>query len=164
MIKVIVTKASLTHAMKKLKYFKGFFSSSFPFWFAMENYCPYTTWSNQNCFTCQKVKGVSKIKVQNRPNSQKERSNCWKHVKGLSLDLESNEHAIKQGPTRHTPMAHPVGLRYISYFTTLAEHAVHRLLRPCWDGFVLACSVRWSVSHPPTGWPHDHGRLTSGPW
>ena len=69
---------------------------------------------------------------------------------------------IKQGPTRHRPMAHPVGfrylainnqkhflylqtstnwcrrplscpqgrkmtLRYLSYSTTLAEHAVHRL-------------------------------------
>ena len=35
--KQIYNQKSLTHAMKKLKYFKGFFSSWFPFWFAMEN-------------------------------------------------------------------------------------------------------------------------------
>ena len=38
----------------------------------------------------------------------------------------------KQGPTRHRPMAHPVVFRYVSYSTTLAEHAVHRL-RQCPD-------------------------------
>ena len=47
---------------------------------------------------------------------------------------------VKQGPTRHRPMAHPVVFRYVSYSTTLAEHAVHRL-RPGWDMFVLVCSV-----------------------
>ena len=35
----------------------------------------------------------------------------------------------EQGPTRHRPMAHPVVFRYLSYSTTLAEHAVHRLRR-----------------------------------
>ena len=35
----------------------------------------------------------------------------------------------KQGPTLHRPMAHPVVLRYLSYSTTLADHAVHRLRR-----------------------------------
>ena len=59
--------------MKKLKNFKVFFSSSFPFWFSMENYCPYITWWHQNCFTCYKFGGMSKIKVRNVPNSQKER-------------------------------------------------------------------------------------------
>ena len=34
---------------------------------------------------------------------------------------------LKQGPTRHRPMAHPVVFRYLSYSTTLAEHEVHRL-------------------------------------
>ena len=37
---------------------------------------------------------------------------------------------VKQGPTRHRPMAHPVVFRYVSYSTTLAEHAVH-CLRQC---------------------------------
>ena len=65
---------------------------------------------------------------------------------------------VKQGPTRHRPMAHAVVFQYLSYSTRLAEHAVHRLRRcPGWDMFVLVCSVRWSVSHLPTGWPHDHG-------
>ena len=36
---------------------------------------------------------------------------------------------IKQGPTRHRPMAHPMVFRYLSYSTTLKEHAVHRLRR-----------------------------------
>ena len=31
---------------------------------------------------------------------------------------------LEQGPTRQRPMAHLVVFRYISYFTTLAEHAV----------------------------------------
>ena len=35
----------------------------------------------------------------------------------------------KQGPIRHRPMAHPVMFRYLSYSTTLPEHAVHRLRR-----------------------------------
>ena len=34
---------------------------------------------------------------------------------------------VKQGPTRYRPMAHPVVLKYLSYSTTLAEHAAHRL-------------------------------------
>ena len=28
--------------------------------------------------------------------------------------------------------------------------------------FVLVFSVRWSVSHAPTGWPHDHGLTNVG--
>ena len=43
---------------------------------------------------------------------------------------EREEDDIKQGPTRHRPMAHPVVFRYLSYSTTFAEHAVHRL-RQC---------------------------------
>ena len=40
----------------------------------------------------------------------------------------SNRTAHKQqGPTRHGPKAHPVVFRYLSYSTTFAEHAVHRL-------------------------------------
>ena len=34
---------------------------------------------------------------------------------------------IEQGPTRHRPMAHPVVFIYLSYSTSLAEHAIHRL-------------------------------------
>ena len=45
---------------------------------------------------------------------------------------------LKQGPTRHRPMAHPVVFRYLSYSTTFAEHAVHRLR----DMFVLVCSMK----------------------
>ena len=82
-MRVDVTKASLTHAIKKLKYFEWFFSSSFPFWFSMENYCPYITWSHQNCFTCYKFRGRSKIKVRNVANSQKERKKERKKVKLL---------------------------------------------------------------------------------
>ena len=60
----------------------------------------------------------------------------------------------EQGPTQHRPMAQPVVFIYLSYSTTFTENAVHCLRR--W--FVLVCSVRGqSVSHPPTGWPHDHG-------
>ena len=69
----------------------------------------------------------------------------------------------KQGPTRHRPMAHPVVFRYLSYSTTLSEHAVHRLRRCQAFGRAGTClfpSVQldgqW-VSDPPTGWPHDHG-------
>ena len=50
---------------------------------------------------------------------------------------------VKQGPTRHRPMAHPVVFRYVC-------------LRPGWDMFVLVCSVRYLVSDIPNGWPHDH--------
>ena len=25
------------------------------------------------------------------------------------------------------------------------------------DMFVLVCSIKWSVSNGPNGWPHDHG-------
>ncbi len=35
----------------------------------------------------------------------------------------------KKGPTGNRPMAHPIVFRYLSYSTTLAEHAVHRLQR-----------------------------------
>ena len=47
---------------------------------------------------------------QNQPN------NIWRKKK-------------KQGPTRHRPMAHPVVFRYLSYSTTLAEYAFHRIHR-----------------------------------
>ena len=39
-IEVDVTKASLTHAIKRLKYIKGFFLSSFPFRFAIKKLLP----------------------------------------------------------------------------------------------------------------------------
>ena len=39
------------------------------------------------------------------------------------VDLEGWGKKLEQGPTRHRPMAHPVMFRYISYSTTLAEHA-----------------------------------------
>ena len=37
---------------------------------------------------------------------------------------------LKKGPTRHRHMAHPIGFRYLSYSTTLGEHAIH-CLREC---------------------------------
>ena len=45
------------------------------------------------------------------------------------FDLSYGSLHKEQGPTRHRPMAQPVVLRYLSYSTTLAEHAVHRLQR-----------------------------------
>ena len=63
---------------------------------------------------------------------------------------------LKQGPTRHRPMAHPVVFRYLSYSTTLAEHAVHRLRRCPAFGQAGTCfflSVQWnnqSVSKSPS--------------
>ena len=46
------------------------------------------------------------------------------------ITVNSSSHIdIKQGLTRHRPMAHPVMFRYLSDSTTLAEHAVHRLRR-----------------------------------
>ena len=67
----------------------------------------------------------------------------------------------EQGPTRHRPMAHPVVFRYISYFTKLAEHAVHRLRRcPGWDMFVLVCSVRGQSVTPLMGGDKTMARLT----
>ena len=51
----------------------------------------------------------------------------------------------KQGPTRHRLMAHPVVFGYLSYSTTLAEHAVHRLRRCTafgWAGTCLFSSVQ----------------------
>ena len=67
-----------------------------------------------------------------------------------------------KGPTRHRPMAHPIVFRNLSYFTTLAEHAIHRLRRcPAFGqaGTCLFCSRLFNerlLSHIPTGWPHDH--------
>ena len=49
------------------------------------------------------------------------------------------EYWTKQGPTQHRPMAHPVVLRYLSYSTTLAEHAVHHLRRCLAFGRARTC-------------------------
>ena len=38
-----------------------------------------------------------------------------------------DQFVFQQGPRRQRPMVHLVGFRYLSYSTTLAEHAVHRL-------------------------------------
>ena len=55
----------------------------------------------------------------------------------------------KQGPTRQRPMGLPVVCWYLSYSTTLAEHAVHRL-RWCpafgRAGTCLFLSVQWNMS------------------
>ena len=62
-------------------------------------------------------------------------------------------------------MAHPLGFRYLSYSTTLAEHAVHRL-RQCRPsaGLGHVCSRLFNemMSDLPTGWPHDHGPTNVG--
>ena len=65
----------------------------------------------------------------------------------------------KQGPTRHTPRAHPVVFRYLSYSTTLAEHAVHRL-RP---GHVCSCLFNEMISQSdPEWWRDDYGPTNDG--
>ena len=65
---------------------------------------------------------------------------------------------VKQGPTRHRPMAHPVVFRYLSYSTTLAEHA--------WPSAKMehVCSRLFNemMSDLPAGWPHDHGPTNVG--
>ena len=77
-------------------------------------------------------------------------------------------HFVKtQGPTRHRPTAHPIVFRCISYFTTLTEHAVHRLRQCpafCQAGTCLFSSVQLEVNDPLNGWPHDHGLTNVGPW
>ena len=55
-------------------------------------------------------------------------------ITNLQLTIES-----KQGPTGHRPMAHPVVFRYLSYFTTFAEHAIHRLRRCLAFGRAWTC-------------------------
>ena len=74
----------------------------------------------------------------------------------------------KQGPTQHRPMADPVVLRYLSYSTMLAKHAVHRPWQcPAFGraGTCLFLSVQldnqW-VSHLLTGWGDDHGPTNVG--
>ena len=43
---------------------------------------------------------------------------------------KTKQYVHKQGPaTRHRPMAHTVVFTYLSYSTTFAEHAGHRLWR-----------------------------------
>ena len=66
---------------------------------------------------------------------------------------------LKQGPTRHRPIAHPIVFRYLSYSTTLTEHGFHRLGR-C-PAFGQA--VQLEVTDPLTGWPQDHGPSNIGP-
>ena len=36
---------------------------------------------------------------------------------------------LEQGPTLHRPMPHPVVFKYLSYSTTLSEHAAYRRRR-----------------------------------
>ena len=70
----------------------------------------------------------------------------------------------KQGLTRHRPMAHPIVFRYLSYSTTLSEHAVHYIRRcPAFgrSGTYLFSSVQLD-GNPPAGWPHDHGPTKIG--
>ena len=61
--------------MKKFKYFKIFFLLFFLISFLVCNrkLVALRNLVNQNCFICQKFVGMSKIRVQNVPNSQKER-------------------------------------------------------------------------------------------
>ena len=60
-------------------------------------------------------------------------------------------------------MAHPIMFRYLSYSTTLAKHAVHRLRQcPAFGraGTCLFLSVQLdgeSVSDILNVWTHDHG-------
>ena len=66
-------------------------------------------------------------------------------------------------------LAHPVVFRCLSYSTTLAEHAVHRLAvvglpRAGTCLFSAVQSDDQLVSHPPKGWPHDQGLTNLGPW
>ena len=61
-------------------------------------------------------------------------------------------------------MAHPVVFRYLSYYTTLAEHAIHRLRQRLAFGRAGTClfsSVQLEVTES-TGWPHDHGPTNIG--
>ena len=63
--KVDVTKASLTHAMKKLKYFKEFFFFLISFLVCHGKLVPI---HNLVKFTCLEFGGMRKIRVQNFPN------------------------------------------------------------------------------------------------
>ena len=57
-------------------------------------------------------------------------------------------------------MAHPVVFRYLSYSTTIAEHAVRRLRRgPAFGraGICLFLSVQLDVTGSLLGWHQDHG-------
>ena len=104
-------------------------------------------------------------KIPLHPLSHREMSELLNGI--LYLDNLGGEGPVnkKQGPTRHRPMAHPVVFRYLSYFTTLAEHAVHCLRRcPAFGraGTCLFLSVQLDVSHLATGWPHDHGPTNVG--
>ena len=61
--------------------------------------------------------------------------NCWwcrrttRSCRHKALPSRSGQDHIEQGLTRNRPMANPVVFKYLSYSTTLAEHAVHRLRR-----------------------------------
>ena len=75
----------------------------------------------------------------------------------------------EQGTTLHRPMAHPVVFRYLSYSTTLAEHAVHRLRRCPAFGRAGTClflsvqlQVSQSINHLLTTWWDDHGPTNFG--
>ena len=62
-------------------------------------------------------------------------------------------------------MAHPVMFRHISYTTTLAEHAVHRLRQsPAFGraGTCLFLSVQLDDQSPTNGWRKDNGPTNVG--
>ena len=62
----------------------------------------------------------------------------------------------QQGQTWHRPMAHPWVFRYISYSTTLAEHAIHCLRHVCSRLFIEIPTTLHS------GWQHYHGPTNVG--
>ena len=79
----------------------------------MENYCPYTTWSNQS-FTCYKFGGMSNIKLQNVPNSQKERPICLRSLYWRAMCC-----ALTGPPLCISTLSRGVGLLVVQLFSEL---------------------------------------------
>ena len=74
-------------------------------------------------------------------------SDCLADKFGGRLEISTIRHRgwLRGSNRRPLPMAHPLVFRYISYSTTLAEYAIHRL-RQCpafgWAGTCLFLSVQ----------------------
>ena len=100
-----------------------------------------------NCDKTEKNKTVTNLKIK-VVTKLKKTPLLTKFKSQIVTKLGLGQNLIyepKQGPTQHRLMSHPVVLRYISYSTMLAEHAVHRL-QQCpafgWAGTCLFLSVQ----------------------
>ena len=71
----------------------------------------------------------------------------------LEEDKVPSQVLLKQGPTRHRPMAHLVVSRYLSFYTSVADHGMH----------ICSCLFsEMSMSDGLKRWRHDHGPTNVG--